>query len=294
MESAVPALLTLAVASLCLASDLPPGPAAYCVPLDRVARLASSRSGTSDTALDFLEKIALGRADNVSAEEAASVGFEQNQLKGRAVSSLEVRQCAFRKIGETGLPEAVAFLQSLAPADVGNDASNLVWATSRLALAEGTLRRTQDSQRQIDFLEETARELSGASGWAVDQLCDRGALGSLPVIEQVLKKGYSGQRAEEEIAFCDARIQVLFGKPDRAKALGSVLNLQTSPGNARLTRWAIQQLYLMHSPAADAELLRFSREIDSVPDNSPFRQGVAQFRSLIVFGAPQAGDPKPQ
>jgi hypothetical protein len=270
-------LLTLVAGSLCLAFDLPPGPAAYCVPLGRVARLASSRSKAGDTALDVLEKIALGHADQVTAEEAANVGFEQSQLKNWVFRDLEVRQCAFRKIGETGLPAALTFLQSLTPANVGNNPSNEVWATAQLALADATLRGIQDPQQQIDFLEKTATERSGASGWAVDQLCDRGALGSLSVIEQALRKAYSGEQAQEGIAFCDARIRVLYGQPDRAKALGSVLNLQTSPDNVRLTHWAMQQLELMHTPAADAELARFQREIDSVPADSPFKQRVVQF-----------------
>jgi hypothetical protein len=286
-------LFILAAPGFCQIVD-PPPLAGYCIPLDHAASLAASRSAAGAAGLKVLEGVTLGRADEITAETEMQAGLRPGQLKDPNFRTDDVRQCAVRKLGETGLAEAVTFLRNLRPADFRSDASRTVFATSQLALAEAILRGIQDPQQRIDFLEKTAREPSGASGWAVDQLCDRGAFGSLSVIEQVLRKGYSGQRGEEEIAFCDARIRVLFGKPDRAKALGSVLNLQTSPSNARLTRWAIEQLYLMHSPAADAELLRFSREIDSVPDGSPFKQGVAQFRGLIALGVPQGRDSKPQ
>jgi hypothetical protein len=143
--------------------------------------------------------------------------------------------------------------------------------------------------KQIACLERTATEMSraGAGHWAVDQLCDRGSLGSLVVIQKAIGSRRNGQRDEDEITFCEARIRVLYGKQDRAKALGAVLNVGSSAENSRLTAWAIQKLSLMHSAEADAELRRFVNEIDGLTADSPSKTRLLTFRPMIET-APRA------
>jgi hypothetical protein len=267
--------------------------AAYCALLDPVADLAASQSPTNSVALDVLERVALGRTAEISVESEAQVGRTQKQLRDPAFSWPEVRACALRKIGETGLAEAVDFLRDLKRADVGTDITQEIWVASRVALRDALLRRIEDPQLQIEFLENTLMEPEmsrAATGhWAVDQLCDRGSLGSLVVIQEAIRKRRNGQRDDDEIAFCEARIRVLYGKPDRVKALASVLNLDKAGENPRLTSWTIEQLALMHLREAHAELDRFANEIAKMPVASPGRERFLRFREDIRI-SPRASE----
>ena|ERR1700736_6262978 len=95
----------------------------YCKLLDQAVSIAASQSQASPAALEVLERVALGRMADISAESAAQVGLPTDHFGDPWFSDPEVRACAFRKIGETGLSEAVAFLRDLKRADVGTDDS---------------------------------------------------------------------------------------------------------------------------------------------------------------------------
>ena len=82
----------------------------------------------------------------------------------------------------------------------------------------------------------------------------------------------NGHRDEDEIAFCEARIQIVRRNPDRIKALASVLTLDNVAEDTRLKLWAICQLNEMHLAEADAELDRFARDISKLPEQSKMRQ----------------------
>jgi hypothetical protein len=116
--------------------------------------------------------------------------------------------------------------------------------------------------------------------WAFNQLCDRGALASLPLIQRSVRASWSGQYGEDELTFCETRIQVLRRSPDRVKALGSVLNVDGAEGT-RLQLWAIYQLDSMHFPQADAELDRFAGEIGRLPERSMERQSLSLAEGIV-------------
>jgi hypothetical protein len=181
----------------------------------------------------------------------------------------------------------VEFLASLKQADIGTDSGQQIWPAAQIALREARLRRITDAQSRNDFLEAILTEPhdavsnSAIGHWAVDQLCDRGALTSLSAIQKAIRNRMNGQRDEDEIAFCETRIQVIRRNPDRIKALGSVLVLDNSAGDTRLELWAILQLDAMHSPRADAELDRFASEITKVSEQSAKRQRLSLPEGVI-------------
>jgi len=284
MEHALKFLLGLVLPALCMASGPMPG-SGYCTLLDRVASVATSRPQARAIALDVLERIALDRAGEINPETQQQVGLSPNQLQDKGFRATEVRICAVRKIGETALPEAVDFLKTLDQADLGTNEETvmLLRVMGHGAIRIATLRQIQDPQAQIQYLERTADEMagSGLGAWAANELCDRASLNSIAVIEKAFRKAWSGQYGEDQTTFCKARIFTLYGKPDRAKALGAVLNVETSTQNDQLATWAIQQLALMHSPAADAELARFAKEIDALPRTSPSKERPLPLRMAI-------------
>ena len=284
MKRTLKLISALACPALCLATAPLPG-AVHCLVLDRIVSVATSSSPAGATAMGILEQVALGHAGDITAEAEKQVGLPQGGLRDAGFRATEVRICAVRKIGETALPEAVDFLKTLDHADLGTDPETvmLLRVMGHGAIRIATLRQIQDPQAQIEYLERTAQEMagSGLGMWAVDQLCDRASLNSLPTIEKAVRGAWADQRDQEYIDFCKARIFALYGKPDRAKALGAVLSVEASAQNAELATWAIQQLALMHSSPADAELARFAKEIDTLPAGSSLKERLLPVRVAI-------------
>ena len=93
----------------------------------------------------------------------------------------------------------------------------------------------------------------------------------MAIIQKSIRSRRNGQRDEDEIQFCETRIQVLRRNPDRVKALAAILSTGGTE-TTRLQLWAIHQLDAMRSPEADAEMDRFAAEIGKLPEQSPARQ----------------------
>lgn len=242
--------------------------------LDRAVEATQSQS-LRGIAMQVLRDIAEGRPDKITSDSAGRLGFRprQFQLLGEAFAKDPgVRARGYRALGRTGLAEALEYLQALTPAKVGNlgpRESHEAWPAAQVALQEARLMTIKGPQDQVTFLEgavvmnHDAYSTGKIQLWATEKLCDRGSIKSLPLIEKKLRGLYS-RVGDEEVSFCRERIQVVLSRPDRAKALGSVLNVGTSGANRRLTTWAITQLASMKTSQADGELDRFSAEIEAI------------------------------
>jgi hypothetical protein len=251
--------------------------------LDRVLT-AAGLSETRETALKLLECVAEGHTDNIQDGWEAQVGLAQKQLRAKEFSDPYVRAHALWNIGETGLPEALEFLAGLTPTDFRVDASGGLWADSRVALSNALLRQIAEPQMQIDFLVHTMKT-SIAAPWAADELCNRGISAALPDVRKFMRTFRSGQAGDDDVKFCESRMQVVARNPDRAKALGSVFSSFVSLANSfqgqRLLAWAIENLGSMKSPEADAELDRFRDEIGSVLQGDPGAANLLALRTQI-------------
>jgi hypothetical protein len=237
--------------------------------------------------LELLERVVEGRTESIRAESETQVGLRPGDLKQKASQGAPIREVAVWRIGETGLPEAVAFLSKLKVADFPDDPSLGIWATAQVALRNAAFVRITDRQDKVEFLRKILTEgnyatsNSGIGVWAVEELCDSGASAVLPEIQESIRKRRNGKRDEDDIEFCKALLQVVSRDPDRAKALGAVLSLDGLPQDGRLVGWATNQLTNMHSADADAELARFAAAIDKLPLGSPVRQRLWVYRAGI-------------
>jgi hypothetical protein len=251
--------------------------------LDRIFA-AATVSETSEVALKLLECVAEGRTDSIQDGWEAQAGIAHNQLRAKEFSDASVRAHALWKIGETGLPGALEFLTRLAPSDFRTDASGRLWADSQVALSNALLNRIADPQLKTEFLVHTMKT-SVAASWAGEELCDRGALQALPDVRQWMKSRRDGQRDEDDIEFCEARMRTVARDPDHARALGSVFSSFMSLANSfqgrRLLTWAIGNLGAMKSSEADAELDRFRDEIGVVLKGDPGDPNLLQFQTQI-------------
>jgi hypothetical protein len=280
-------LIAALVPSLSLAS-VEPFHGQYLI-LDRVFAAVGAESSRR-VALEILEHVAEGHPDSVSEESASQVGLkttEFQEFREAYFKDSSVRVRALLKIGDTALPEAVQYLSSLTPTGLSADDSHQVWPAAQVALRQALLTRIPDAQGKIEFLENTLVEPhdavsnSGVTNWTIQALCNRGSLTSLPMIQKSLFNSFGVQRAQEEMQFCESRMRVVSGDPDRTKALASVLTIDGGIKDQRLTSWAIYQLASMHSSKADAELKRYSAAIEKLPAGFPDKEHLRQFSGAI-------------
>ena len=144
------------------------------------------------------------------------------------------------------------------------------------------MNRIGDEPAKIRFLEDATGERSSAASWAVEELCNRGSYQSLPFIRKHIRQAYSlKQDLEHENRFCEDRMNVLSRNPDRIRALGSVLRVDSAFTDPELIGWVINELHGMKSARANAELERYLNEIDSLPENSSLKHGLASKRLQV-------------
>jgi len=229
--------------------------------LDQACRAAIEDKSRSE-ALETIEAVIEGRpieAINAAAQRAGLKGY----FPQKTMWSDGYRRYALEVLGRTGLQEALDYLSALTPQTIGRDDALSLLPQAKIELKKALLRRQVGSSQQIAFLRaELASPLSRHTAhWAVNELCDRGDVDSIGAIRQFLEDKYR-QQSGDPIASCKSRMDIVNSHPDRARALGSALRLDTpSPGNS-LIGWAVEQLIAMESPAADAELERYATEVE--------------------------------
>jgi hypothetical protein len=250
-------------------ADVGPG-YAECALMANVIQPAAGVASTKAAALESLERIVEGRLSEIRPESEKQLGLDPGQLRHPAFSVSAARVCAARSLGRTGLPEAVDFLQGLKETEAPDDRSRMVWSAAQIAIREASLVHISEPDARWKFLEGVVEE-RGVPGqvayWAMEELCNSGDVEALPRIRAILTRLYNGDRdrGEEEVNYCESRMQVVARNPDRAKALGTVFSSvtqldSTEPGR-RLLAWAMCQLAALHSPSADAELERLAKDL---------------------------------
>jgi len=228
MRNTTVALLNL-IPMVCLARTPLPY-ADYCAQLDRIGTAAQARNQATSAAVELLKLVALGRTADITPESETQVGLTPGELKQAPFTSPRVRGCAFDKIAETGLPEALDFLAKLKQADIGPDNSQQIWPAAQIALKTALLNGIGDPLSKMVFLEGVLMEPhdrfanSAVVSWAVNQLCDSGAITAVPEIQKSIRSRVSGNRAEDQIQFCtdDNESYVSRSRPRQGPWIGSV------------------------------------------------------------------------
>jgi hypothetical protein len=257
--------ITLVVCATCVAASPPPF-AGECHLVDRIYS-AVSNEFTRNDAVQLLETIAIGRVEPVDYAVMARIGINiaisggQRLFPGESI----VRARALDKLGRTGLDAATNFLAGLTRESVGSD----VWPEAQVALRRCRFAKITDPQAKVDFLESTVAQSAGlVASWAIDELCNSNSQASLPVIRKSIQKWNPFPDGDAQIAFCEARMQVLYRAPNRVEALSSALRVDDANSDPKLTRWAAYQLVELGSPEADRELKVFALRVAALPDRS--------------------------
>lgn len=244
--------------------------------IDRIFE-ATRSPRTKDAALGVLESVAEGRVAAMDDAMAGQFGFAPGQLRQTWFQAPGVKMYAIQKIGETGLPEAAAFLSGLKPDDPAQRAA------VQIAAQQITLNRIADEGEQARFLtgvlnealtdRESAAHLAAVVHWALNELCDRGDPEAPALFRARNAQWDSSSRGDEQAQFCDARVRVLARGGSKTKSLASVLTTDfASLVDLRLASWAIDQLGAVDSNESRAELRRFASALAKLPDPSAERE----------------------
>lgn len=220
------------------------------------------------------------------------VGLKPGQLHTPEFKDESVRAHALLEIGELDSPEALAYLQGLRPEDIQPDTSGQMRSAAQVALRHVQLNRLPDEPAKVQFLQDTTSERSAAAWWAVQELCNRGSSDSLGFIRQSISRTYPPPTSTDQIAFCEARIDIISRDPDRSKALLTILSVNSGVTVSQLLDWAINELRAVKSPQIEAELQRYADEIENLPDDSALKRELLGPRYQIR-DSPPVFKPKP-
>ena len=271
----------VAAATICSGTTPLPG-TPECMIVDRVAALAGRTDPGAAGALEVLKRIGEGRAMDLSPDTESRLGLEPGRLHQAAFRIHEVRVCAIHRIGALADDEALNYLKNLKQSDMEPDQTGYVWTAVQIAVREAELNRLPNEASRVLFLEDVTKDRSAAAWWAVQELCNRGSVPSLGYIRESLARDYAGSpEYDRQMKFCEARISIIQRDPNRLKAIASVLTVAGGSTDQQVLGWAINQLHDMDSPAADAEINRYAREIDNLPAGSPMKAALAWERLQI-------------
>lgn len=258
---------------ICSATSPPPF-GGECNLVDRIYA-AVGNEATRHDAVEVLENVATGQFGLRDYAALSKMGINIDVSGGMRLSmgELIVRERALDHLGRSGLDVAERFLSGLTRQD-----SDQVWGAVQVALQRCRFTRITDSQARIDFLETTAKREQGNVGyWATEELCNRGIQSSLPVIKASIRRRLSGPPGDDEIAFCEDRMNWLATSGNRVQALSRALRAVKVGSDPKLPRWAAYQLIELDSPEADRALDRFGREVMALTARSPKRAYAVMF-----------------
>jgi len=270
--------------AICPATSPPPY-SGQCGVMNRISSFGNEHPASQAAALGLLAQVAEGRVQHPPPELEVQVGLPPGELNRPDYSSYQVRACALRRIGDLHSVEARLYLRSLRPAMFVSDNPGYIWTAAQIALREALLSDLREDEK-VSFLENVLTEEhdplsdSGVSAWAVDRLCNRGSIQSLSVIRTSILRRNTLKDGTAEIGFCEARMQVLASSPDRVNALASALSVQNTVTNPMLTGWAINELFSLNLRRGDAELDRYAKEIEALPESQ--QDGWLAFRKSDI------------
>jgi hypothetical protein len=240
--------------------------------VDRIAAAASSGSERV-AATELLKAIVEGRSLN--AAELSRFGAKREDISSPAFRESDVREHAVLKMGEVGSDQVLGYLQGLELTGVPEDEGRRVLGVVQIVQRRIVLGRMRSAPEQVVFLEQMLGQWDGkivsgtVSAWAIEELCNRGSLSSLAFIETKIKVFDNSKRGERRIRFCESRMRVIGGHPNRVQALESAVKIPPkNQGDIELNEWAEREMQKIDSAESDAALDRLAAELLSVPSDS--------------------------
>lgn len=281
-------LLATAGVAICFGS-IPPPYYAECRLVDEMVVKAKAIPASQAVALEILERIVERQIQSARPDLELAAGLPYGQFRKPEFSTDEVRIRALLRISDLDLPEALDYLKNLSKDRLAPVSSSQVWDTAEIALHRAELNRISDENARVPFLEDTTGGKSAAvAWWAVQSLCNQGSQRSLPFIRESIWRHNPTADGQQQISFCETRMAIVSRNPDRTKALASLLVVTNGVTDQELLGWAINELHDIDSPQADAEIQRYAKEIDQLP-NGPLKTALwgkrLQIRTLLPHSA---------
>lgn len=252
------------------------------VTLKRVHDVLLGRSG--DAAMQLLREVAeQGESSTTpTLEEWNSMGMSPRNLS-RLFSPIPVRESAIEMLELRYPAQNGAFFSALAHReDLDHSLRHLAnlssWRIRAAAVRDWDARRTLlESALEARLDGEFA---DNVRDWAANELCNAGEEQSLAAIRRAITNRDPFEPGIQAADFCARRVEALAMHPDRIEALAAVLWRAESEAGYDLKSWAVSQLGLLRSPAADQRLIDYATTLPET-GASPQEQELSRLRNEI-------------
>lgn len=231
--------------------------------IDEVLAQARVDPERKQEALRFLRVVAEGRASEIDGEM-----LRPFRIRGEVVDPSELkrecaRELAFLAIGKLGSPAAREYLDGINEGQFPEEEETVLWPAVRIARYEWKLAALPDAKQRVEFLVSILRarrenDLDWApEGWALDELCVMGDIGSLAELEAAVHRNVDATQRAHTLRLCRDIAYLVSSHPDRVTALSSALQIDGAKFSEPLMTWVISELGRMRTAESRAALEGF-------------------------------------
>jgi hypothetical protein len=222
----------------------------------------------SEAAFRFLRVFAEGRAEEISGDLLLPFRLRQEVADPLEWNRACSRELAFLAIGKLGSPVAQEYLDGITEEQFSEEVRSVLWPTVRIARYEWKLAARPDARQRVEFLVSILRARRendwewAPEGWALDELCVIGDIGSLAELEAAIHSNVDASQREQTLRLCRDIAYLVSSESHRVAALSSALQIEGTKFNEPLLTWVISELGRMRTTESRAALEGFRSSRD--------------------------------
>lgn len=217
----------------------------------------------SEAAFRLLRVVAEGRAEEINGDLLLPFRLRQEVADPLEWNRACARELAFLAIGKLGSPAARDYLDGITEEQFSEDERSVLWPTVPIARYEWKLAALPDAKQRVEFLVSILRArrendwVWAPEGWALDELCVIGDIGSLAELEAAIQRNVDAGHREHTFRLCRDIAYLVSSQSDRTAALSSALQIEGTKLNEPLLTWVIFELGRMRTTESRAALEGF-------------------------------------
>jgi hypothetical protein len=246
--------------------------------IDEVLAQARVDPARKQAALRFLRVVADGSATEIDGEMLLPFRIREEVVDLSDLSRDCARQLAYLAIGKLASPAAWEYLDATTESQFPEEERTVLWPTVRIARYEWKLAALPDTKQRVEFLVAILRARRendfewAPEGWALDELCVMGDIGSLAELEAAIHRNVAATQRAHTLRLCRDIAYLVSSQPDRVTALSSALQIDGTKFSEPLMTWVISELGRMRTAESRAALEGFvhnaaSKGLAGKPDN---------------------------
>lgn len=251
----------------------------------------------AEWALSFLRAAAENQPHEIDKASAQRVGLRQDTMENAPFWDVDVRRTAFGLIATLPAVISIPYLRSVTPDSFPDDSDKTdIYPHVRIALYKANMLTRPSRVEHDHFLADALQMVPEddwfihVQKWSAEELCDRGVVDSLPLIDGFLL--HLDERSHpQRLHYCQERMTVVNSHSDRRTALRGVLTVENARSNERLVHWAIAELEKLRTEEAKGVINAYLDQLEAIPGRSPLGREV---RSVLTSYGRALVPPRPE